>query len=176
MKLLPLAVVTFFVVPLCNSQNDGLSIGGKQFRLGMTKHEVLQLAPLSEDDKSGALHSMEGGDDMYPISRGKQLLGMLGFTNDRLSCIIASGPSYLPSAPLSELSGSLLAFFAKMSGGQAAQLTIWTEKEHLAGGDVTREVVHLRKPPYEYTLSKTSGIGEPVVSMAEMLGTCRRAK
>lgn len=175
-KLLPLAAATFFIVPLCNAQNDTLSIGGKPFRLGMTKHEALQLAPVSDNENSKTLSTMDSGGDVYPVFRGAQPLGTIGFTNSRLTCIIASGPAYLPTTPLSDLGTYLIALFTRLSGGRATQITLWTEKVHLGTGEVTMERVHLSKPPYEYTMSKTSGIGQPTITFSEVLGTCRRAK
>jgi len=175
-RLLPLAAATFFIVPLCNAQNDTLSIGGKPFRLGMTKHEALQLAPVSDNEHSKTLSTMDSGGDVYPVFRGAQPLGTIGFTNSRLTCIIASGPAYLPTTPLSDLGTYLIALFTKLSGGRATQITLWTETVHLATGEVTMERVHLSKPPYEYTMSKTTGIGQPTITFSEVLGTCRRAK
>jgi hypothetical protein len=61
------------------------------------------------------LHSLESGDTLV-LMFAEESVGMLSFTAGRLSCIIASGPGFSQTAPISVLREPLLDFARKATG------------------------------------------------------------
>jgi hypothetical protein len=169
--LLALASATISVV--CFGQNESLSIAGKNFRLGMSRQEVLRIVPLSAKSD---VHSMESDEKTLVLFRGeKDVVGTVAFANGRVSCLIQSGIGFRGSDRVSAVAQPLLDFLKEATAGRDQQVTLsstYKSSATKANPGITMESADIATTPDKYSITWATGLDEPSLMFSVALGIC----
>jgi hypothetical protein len=179
MRLAILLAESALIISVCYGQSESLPVGGKQFRLGMTKEEALRLAPAQPEISKSIklLYSVDSALDgrTFFLFIGEAPIGSLELNNGHVSCVRSDEATFTDNRHVLDFAIAMLPFLKRISNGASTPVTLSVTTRNYSG--LTIETARISKPPYEYELAWLHpGLPEGTLTLSTALGSCDHVK